>query len=409
MTSEHNSDISPVEPVDYEKLVEMFNQALIHTLRKHSVADSFLDFWVPDADPLLGIVSMVDSARIVGLPAIDIRFRETTVPADRLPELERTLARICTPALKTQGGTVLLRATAMKPTAAAVAPTDGRPKPTYWQAGASADIAGTGTQVPVRWTGVELPELGDVHPHFRPQLKAALGRLSREGDGGPPDAGLVQVTGREGSTTLTLAVDLKTHNVRSARHRGAGKPSERAILDLFCKAAENLPIQEVADHVGLKVLDSLVDADRPVPVGGVLLPINAGAAFMVPPRLARQAYNEYRARTGAEDGTNFYYAPPAVEWQGLSPDQRREKADFVLRGFLQSEGLYPDDMGILQIQNNKYGYAVRAIVGFSDRVAVADKPNLMRRLEQRLRRDLEPEIDLIADRAKDKSPLRRLS
>ena len=54
-----------------------------------------------------------------------------------------------------------------------------------------------------------------------------------------------------------------SHTPYKARHSGAAKPSERAILDLFCKAAENLPIQEVADHVGLKILDTLVDEDKP--------------------------------------------------------------------------------------------------------------------------------------------------
>ena len=48
------------------------------------------------------------------------------------------------------------------------------------------------------------------------------------------------------------------------------------------------------------------------------------------------------------------------------------------------------------------------MIAFSDRVAVGDKPVLMRRLERRLRRDLETEIELVADRARDSSPLRRL-
>ena len=408
MTSEH---IPLAEPVDYEKMVDMFNRALIHTLRKHSVSDSFLDFWVPDADPVLGISSMVDSARIAGLTDIAIRFHRTTVPAERLSELERSLSKCCTPALATEGDSILLRASNMKQDAEADAAHGGRgPKPTYWHAGAAAaesskpDVQGTR-----RWDSAEWPEFGDVHPHFRAQLQATLGSLTHEGNMAPLSAGLLRVTGREGSATLTLDVDTKSHTVRAAFHAGATKPSERAILDLFCRAAEQLPIQEVADHIGLKILDLLVDPDKPAPIKGVLLPVNAGIPFMVPARLARQAYDSYRQQSGAEQGTNFYYPPPASEWQALSVGQRRDKVDYALRGFLQSEGLYPDDMGILRIDKNKYGYPVRVTVGFSDRVPTADKPSLMRRLEQRLRRDLEPEIDLVADRAKDTSPLRRLS
>jgi hypothetical protein len=398
------------EPVDYDNLVDMFHRALIHTLRKHSVADSFLDFWVPDADPVLGIAGMVDSARIAGRTEIAIRFRRTTVAPERLPELERSLSMCCTPTLTTQGDSVLLKASNMKQTATADAAQGGHgPKPTYWHAGATPEGSDPNEHSSHRWDSAELPEFGDVHPHFRPGLHVALGSLSHEGDAAAPNGGLIRVTGREGSTTLTLDVDPKSHTVRAARHTGATKPSERAILDLFCKAAEQLPIQEVADHIGLKILDLLVDPDKPVPIKGVLLPVNAGTPFMLPPRLARRAYDSYREQTGAVQDTNFYCPPPASEWQALSPDQRRDKVDYALRAFLQSEGLYPDDMGLLRVDKNKYGFPVRVTVGFSDRVPTADKPSLMRKLEQRLRRDVEPEVDLIADRAKDTSPLRRLS
>lgn len=65
--------------VDYEGLAETFNQALLHTLRKHSVADTYLDYWVPDADPVLGIAGMVDSARIAGHHSLSVRFKLATV------------------------------------------------------------------------------------------------------------------------------------------------------------------------------------------------------------------------------------------------------------------------------------------------------------------------------------------
>jgi hypothetical protein len=408
---EANNETALTEPVDYEAMVDMFNRALIHTLRKHSVAGSFLDLWVPDADPVLGVASMVDSARIAGLTEIVIRFRRATVPADRFVELESALANAGRLTIEAgEGDSVLLRASGLQQTAALAIPASGiGPRRSSWQADVTGELGKGASPVPNRWDSADLPEFGDVHPHFRPQLQAALGRICREGKPAGARADLVEVTGQEGPVTLHLAIDPSTHNVASAHHDGAAKPSERAIIDLFCKAAENLPIQEVADHVGLKVLDALIDQDRPPPVGGVLLPTNAGAPFMLPPRLARKAYDQYRARIGLEDGTNFYYATPRSEWAALSAEQRTSKVEYVLRAFLQSAGLYPDDLAVLRIGKNKYGFAVRVMVGFSDRVAVADKPNLMRRLEQRLRRDLEPEIELVADRARDKSPLRRLS
>lgn len=393
--------------LDYDLLVDMFNQALIHTLRKHSVAESFLELWVPDEDPVVGIASMVDSARLASLPRIEIQFQKTTVPAERLPELERTLAVLCKPTFEIGNDRVVLRATGMKADIATAA-ADARVEPkAAWQP-TSAPVTQHSENASQRWSEKELAELADVHPHFRPGLKAALANLTFEGTA-TADKTLTQVSAQEGPATLTLFVDKNTHTVRQARHAGAARPSERAVLDLFCKAAENVPIQEVADHVSLKLLDQLIDDEKGPPVAGVLLPVNAGPSFALAALLARRAYESYREQTGAQDGINFFYPAPSSEWQALLPDERAAKVDYVLRAFLQSEGLYPDDIGLLRVEKNRYGHYVRVIIGFSDRVPVGSKPTLMRRLERRLRRDAEPEIDLVAERAKDSSPLRRLS
>lgn len=410
MTAQQGPVISPTEPIDYEALVKAFNQALIHTLRKHNVARSFLDLWVPDADPVRGIASMVDSARIAGLSEIAIRFTVATVPAERLPELERSLAKNCRILIERSGEHTLLRATQMRQDDGSdTGPPKTQPKPTYWHPGAAS--ATPAAPVPARiWDATDLPEFADVHPHFRRPLQAAAIKIAYESASDLADGDkLVVVAGQEGPVRLTLAVDPQTHLVRRARHSGAAQPATRAVLDLFCKAAENLPIQEAADHTALKVLDSLVDDDESPPVQGVLLPVNAGAPFVLAGRLARQAYSAYRARTGTKETTNFHYDAPCAEWLDLTPEQRLDKVGYVVRAFLQSENLYPDDMGALRIEKNKYGFPVRVIVGFSERIAVSEKPSLMRRLEHRLRRDAEATIDLVADRAKDTSPLRRLS
>jgi hypothetical protein len=159
----------------------------------------------------------------------------------------------------------------------------------------------------------------------------------------------------------------------------------------------------------LKVLDNLVDEDRGPPVPGVLLPRNSGKPFELPGRVARRAYDAFRAATGAKLETNFYYPLPSAAWQALSAGERDDKVGRIVRAFLQSRELFQDDITVHRIEKNRYGYFVRVIIGFSDRISTEQKPHLMRQLESRLRRDAEPELDLVAERAKDTSPLRRLS
>lgn len=399
--------------VEYEKLVAAYSQALIEKLRGHNVANSFLDYWVPDADPVFGIVGMADSARISGRSEIAILFSSSTVPENRLEELENSVGQFSKVSLEKNGEKYLLRAAGMakeKESKDDHVPIGARAKKAPWSPNDAAPLNRIRAEGADRWDSSENPEFADVHPHFRAALSAALQEISHEGQTDDvPDEGLVQIQAQEQSANLVFYVDPATHTVCRARHSGAQKPSVRAVLELFCEAAENLPFQEVADHVGLKVLDRLVDEDKAPPAEGVLLPFNAGAPFELAPRLARQALQEYRASTAAGDEVNFYYDPPPQYWLSLSSTERSEKIGSGIRAFLQSEDLYPDDMELLRLEKNRYQFEVRGVVSFSDRIETVQKPALMRLLERRLRRDTGVEIELIADRAKDSSPLRRLS
>jgi len=402
------------EIVDYEKLVDAFNQTLASTLRKHRIADSFLDYWVPDNDPVNGIIGMIDSARIAGLSQIAIRFRQATVPEGRLAELETAVGQFATITLSPEGSHVVMRATAMKPV-----PRGGE-KPARIATSSSTAIANpVPTQRPLKSTGkapatgtiehIPAGEFAEVHADFRAALWARLQDISHEGIMTAADHNLLRVESCEPPITLALDVDPKTRIVQRACHTGTIKPPDRAALDLFCVAAEGLPIQEVADHIGLKVIDLLLDPDKPSPVAGILLPVNAGPPFTIGPRLARSAYDTFRKMLHVGAETNFFSPPPSPEWQAMSPVERNERFAGGIRAFLQSENLYPDDIVPLRLEKNKSGHPIRGVIGFSERVRIADKPSLMRRLERRLRRDVERELELVADRAKDTSPLRRLS
>lgn len=395
--------------IDYDAVAGAFNQALLHTLRKHSIADSFLDYWVPDADPVLGILSMIDSARIAGRTAITIRFKRSTVPEDRIEALAQSANRVGRVTLERNDEHLVLRLAGMTPVtersnASARATED---KPRYWSVDAAGSKPLSGPSG--SWDNSAFPEFADAHPGLRAGLHRAAKSIRREGPPGEVAGGLERVLGAVDGKVLYLDIDPASHIVRAAHHIGAEGASERIALDMLCLMAEDTPIQEVADHVGLRVIDALVDDDKAPPVAGVLLPSNAGSPFQVGPVMARDAYNAYRAKTGLAQTTNFYVPPPSGEWAALSTAERRGRIEVGVRAFLQSEQLYPDDMAVLRVEKSKSGHETRGVIAFSDRIEVADKPPLLRRLEQRLRRDVERQLEIVADRARDKSPLRRLS
>ena len=59
--------------IDFDKISDAFNASLNQTLRGHGTGFAFLDFWVPDADKMLGLAGMIDSARMAGERDISIK------------------------------------------------------------------------------------------------------------------------------------------------------------------------------------------------------------------------------------------------------------------------------------------------------------------------------------------------
>jgi hypothetical protein len=80
--------------LDYDRLVRDFENSLVTTLRGHRAGEDYLDMWVPDEDPVKGILNMVEAAQAAGRRGIEISVLLTTLPASRHQELRRLVARL---------------------------------------------------------------------------------------------------------------------------------------------------------------------------------------------------------------------------------------------------------------------------------------------------------------------------
>lgn len=85
---------SSEDPLDYDALVREFEDGLVNNLRRHGVGDDFLEMWVPDPDPVLGVLNMAEAAESYGLDAVSIRVSKLMVPDERRAELEAALANL---------------------------------------------------------------------------------------------------------------------------------------------------------------------------------------------------------------------------------------------------------------------------------------------------------------------------
>jgi len=84
------------DPIDYEALVESYNDRLLNQLRSHGVDHVFLEMWVPDEDPVNSILNMVEAAEAHGTTEFSLRLREDTLPRQSHPALVEAIGAIAT-------------------------------------------------------------------------------------------------------------------------------------------------------------------------------------------------------------------------------------------------------------------------------------------------------------------------
>ncbi|MEP3113066.1 hypothetical protein [Nisaea sp.] len=83
------------QAINYEQLVQSYENRLLNQLRSHGVDLDFLEMWVPDEDPVSSILNMVEAAGAFGVESFTIRVNRTTLPAARTDDLKSALAPIC--------------------------------------------------------------------------------------------------------------------------------------------------------------------------------------------------------------------------------------------------------------------------------------------------------------------------
>lgn len=355
-------------PIQYETLVAEFENGLLNALRGHGVGFDYLEIWVPDEDPVKGILNMAESAEALSTPDIAVAVRRSTLPAARDGELLALLSQL---------------------------------------GSASITPAGEGVVVTVRGLGMA-SALRNVHHGLRDGLLRRLANLKHESRLEPQD-GLVRVAVEEGSARLAVLVEPEAgHIVRAACHMGARTPVERAILDALCSVILDTPVDDAADHGAIRALASLRAAEWTRPVAGVLHPVNADPAFVPVVRMAHALRDDYWTGMNLTPRYNEFDRMPSASWLALAAAERMDRVSAATTAFLAEAGLAEEDIRLLRIDDDLHGQPVRVLVTFGTGIASSEKPPAMRALERALKHSVEQTLQLYHEQLKDQNAIRRL-
>ncbi|HEC90942.1 MAG TPA: hypothetical protein ENI55_04680 [Alphaproteobacteria bacterium] len=367
-------------PIDYEALVTEYQSGLVDKLRNFGPAADFLELWVPDADLAESLVAMVDAAAAAGTVNFALFIDRRLAARLNMNALSEALQNQASIACHDENGGKVLEFFAIH----AARPTIRSRAAKKIRQNKSRPDAPTARPAALKTSD----EIADAYA-------AALKQTSLAFEGKTDEkSGLVMVQAEADGAILALLVEPAANLIHMARHRDAAVPERAALLDRFCALIEGLPILEASDHGTIRLEARLRDhasAVRPVP--GVVSPEAAWPGFALPRKLILGALATYRKKTGFASCDNDFDPGATEEWMGLDDKARRQKLAAVIDAA---------EATVTDIEHD-----VRVVVHFAAAAAGCDKQRQMMKMEQTIKTNVEPRLELYLEELKDANPIRR--
>lgn len=346
--------------LDYDELARAYEETLLTTLRGHGAAAPFLDIWVPDEDPLRGLLSMVEAAQASGQEELSVMILRSSLGPDAEQAIKADIGSIGHVVVEEEGQHFLVHVSLMQ----------------EWQDMSSVPAS---MRFGVITAGQEISHEGE--------LDSSDGCYTVESDG----------------MTLSLLIDPNDNLVKAAKHSGANDLVRRAVFDVFCGCIIDLPLQEAADHGCLKTINFLTDKKAQRAVPGIVTHFNAGDIFDLPLELIRELNSNYRRDFKIVDTQNFFHPAPREDWTALSDEAKIQLLEPLISKFSEIRDLDESVLEILSIDN-----IVRVTISCGEAVEVDSKPKLMMDLEAFLRAETEVQLELYFEAMRDQNKIRRL-
>ncbi len=99
----------PDEPLDYESLIDQYNDSLATVLRGFRPAAAYLETWVPDSDPAKSVLNLVEAAEAGGVESVALFLGPATVRDLELGRLMTLLGAIGVAEVKQERDGLVLR------------------------------------------------------------------------------------------------------------------------------------------------------------------------------------------------------------------------------------------------------------------------------------------------------------
>ena len=366
--------------IDYDRAAADYEASLVTKLRGHG-AGNFLENWVPDPDPVLGIVNMIEAAWTDGRDEVELLVARRTLDASGLERLKGLAAAIAEIRVVGAGEQHRLQ----------VRRADERVTTESRQPTARPKARG----VRERRDEAARKDVPALQPMLAAALEAETASFTHEGQLGS-DSGAVSLAVREGGIIV------------AARHTGVKPETRRRLVELMCREVEGRTVQDASDHAAVLVIHRLRRRADSRPAAGILLAANAGTEVVAALEMLRGACRKYQEQSGSGRQPNFFEMGPSIGWRDLPAPEKLRRAADALGDFCRVEGKPASVARVAGVEKDIHGHEIRVIIQMDAAVTGEAAPFFLRRLERFLKENVEGALQVYLEPWKDKNVLRRL-
>jgi hypothetical protein len=377
--------------LNYSKLIEEYDRALVEQLRSLELGQDFLASWVPDSNTVRSVLNLIDVVHSAGITSIDIQFNNSQlIPDDEKILLESLSNCISASFGKYLHGIVLTIKGIANPRWDLLNYTiqsEKIPKVTLQEPSVANQVA-------------------DQENYIRPAKVNAFDRSINFQDELPLDSESSFFVGSDGMK-LFLKITGTIPFIEKACHAGVKDEQNKAYWDLLCENLQGSSLIEGVEHGVLKMVHTLAELGVVCPGPGIFLPSNAGEPFVGMQNLVLKLYSNYCKKNRFEPVLNEFDPPPKNKWIALSHDEKAYQVKQSIEKFASSGVKDKISLTFERIESDLDGYPIRIFVDFSNLESI-NRSNTARELEIYLKNNLEPKLQIYAIEVKDKNKIRRL-
>ena len=376
-----------MQEINFQKLIESYDQNLLDNLRGFGKEDEYLKFWVPGTNEYQSFLNLIDALIETKLLKFKISIDLRSDQNKFLDEIEKFLNKISKFEKTTKENCVnfIIEVQKLK-----------YEKFLFNKKNLNKNIEFQNIDKTKR---VSISEHNiKIKPYYKKNLDLISTRefFSEINFKGEKNYYFQKIN------NIEIALCIKNQIIENLSHNINEENDLKKLFNIFFEIILKKNIQEAADHGVIYLEEKIRGYDKKNFSKGIILPDQAGSYFTLINKFIRKIFLKYETENKIKFDINKNYYKVSIDWEKLSYDKKLERINLVLEEVYKDfSNLSKESLSINKIENN---FKIYLNVD-KDFTKIQEKDNLLLNLEIKLK-EIDNTLEVFIDEILDKNKLR---